>query len=460
MKRKKDKIKNEIEMSGGELIFSNRYLVRLLWPLFVEQFLLFAVGLLDSVMVASVGEAAVSAVSLVDSFMVLIITVMTALATGGAVVVGQFLGQQKFENANKAANQLIVFSILLSLAIIIVMYAGRTLLLSVVFGDIEADVLHYCNVYYLIVAASIPFIAVYNSGAALFRSVGNSKTSMKISIMMNTVNVAGNAVMIYGLHCGVEGVAVPTLVSRIAAAAAITVLLKNPERKIHINKGFSLRPDWNYIKKILRIGVPNSVENSMFQLGKLILLSMISGFGTASIAANAVGNAVSMVAVLPGMAMGYGVVSVISVCVGAGDYLQVRFYARKLMKWVYAAMFISNAAIILALPYIIRIYGLSDETAELAVRIIMINCVSAVFIWPLSFTVPNVLRAAGDVRYTMIIGVISMWVFRILFAVVVSRFMGACVTGVWAAMIVDWAVRSVFFCIRYRGGKWKHSAVS
>ena len=210
----------------------------------------------------------------------------------------------------------------------------------------------------------------------------------------------------------------------------------------------------------MRIGVPNSVENSMFQLGKLILLSMISGFGTASIAANAVGNAVSMVAVLPGMAMGYGVVSVISVCVGAGDYLQVRFYTRKLMKWVYAAMFISNAAIILALPYIIRVYGLSDETAELAVRIIMINCVSAVFIWPLSFTVPNVLRAAGDVRYTMITGVISMWVFRILFAVVVSRFMGAGVTGVWVAMIVDWAVRSVFFCIRYRGEKWKHTAVS
>lgn len=457
MRKKNSK---DLQKINGELLFTNKYLVKLMWPLFVEQLLIFAVGLLDSIMVASVGEAAVSAVSLVDSLMVLIINIMTALATGGAVVVGQYLGQRKESEAKVAADQLVLFALLLSLVIIAVMYIFRELIMSLIFGRIEADVAHYCDVYYLIVMASVPFISVYNAGAALFRSTGNSKVSMKVSILMNMINVAGNAVLIYGLHRGVEGVAIPTLVSRIVAAVVIYILLRNSADEVHISRKFVFRPQWDYIKKILKIGIPNSVENSMFQLGKLILLSMISGFGTASIAANAVGNAVSMVAVLPGMAMGYGVVSVISVCVGAGDYLQVRFYTRKLMKWVYAAMFISNAAIILALPYIIRVYGLSDETAELAVRIIMINCVSAVFIWPLSFTVPNVLRAAGDVRYTMITGVISMWVFRILFAVVVSRFMGAGVTGVWAAMIVDWAVRSVFFCIRYRGGKWKHSAVS
>lgn len=446
--------------TGGELLFSNRYLIKLLWPLFVEQFLVFAVGLLDSVMVASVGEAAVSAVSLVDSIMILIITVMTAIATGGAVVVGQFLGQKKQENANNAADQLLIFSLMLSLAIIAVMYVLRRLLLTLVFGDIDADVMHYCNVYYSIVVASIPFISIYNSGAALFRSVGNSKTSMNISFLMNGINVCGNAILIFGFHRGVEGVAIPTLVSRIVAATIMIILLRNQDRQVHISERVKLRPDWTYIRKILRIGVPNGVENSMFQLGKLILLSMISGFGTVSIAANAVSNAVSMIACLPGMAMGYGVTSVISVCVGAGDYYQVRFYTKKLMKWVYAAMFVTNALIIAVMPFIIHVYGLSEETGSLAASLIALNCVSSILIWPLSFTIPYMLRANGDVTYTMIVGVASMWIFRIGFGVILSNFMGMGVLGVWIAMVIDWFVRSICFCIRYRSGKWKHPAIN
>ncbi len=460
MRKKEEKQKNEILKEGGELLFSNKYLIKLLWPLFVEQFLIFAVGLVDSVMVASVGEAAVSAVSLVDSVMVLVITVMTALATGGAVVVGQFLGQKKPGNANRAADQLILFSVMLSLAIIAVMYIFKDMLISLVFGDIEADVRHYCNIYYLIVVASIPFISIYNSGAALFRSIGNSRTSMNVSILMNAINVTGNAILIFGLHRGVEGVAIPTLVSRMVAAVIMVMLLRNQERTVHISSKINVIPDWSYIRKILKIGVPNGVENSMFQLGKLILLSMISGFGTVSIAANAVGNAVSMIAILPGMAMGYGVVSVISVCIGAGDFRQARFYTRKLLKWVYGAMFVTNVIIILAVPVIIDIYGLSPETGQLATKLIVFNCVSSIFIWPLSFTVPNMLRAAGDVTYTMIIGVASMWIFRILFGIVLGKVFSIGVFGVWIAMVVDWAVRSVCFCIRYRSGKWRHSAIS
>ena len=197
----------------------------------------------------------------------------------------------------------------------------------------------------------------------------------------------------------------------------------------------------------------------MFQLGKLILLSMISGLGTVSIAANAVSNAVSMIAVLPGMAMGYGVVSVISICVGAGDYGQVRFYTKKLLKWVYAAMLLTNVLIMLAMPFIIKIYGLSQETGELASQLIMVNCVSAIFIWPLSFTVPNVLRAAGDVTFTMIVGVASMWIFRIMFGIVLGKYIGLGVLGVWIAMVVDWAVRSICFCLRYRGSRWKNEVI-
>lgn len=454
-----EKENKDLKISDSNMLFSNKFLLKLLWPLLVEQFLLFAVGLVDSMMVASVGEAAVSAVSLVDSVMMLMITVLTALATGGAVVVGQYLGQKKEKEAGIASDQLVLFAFLLSSVIIAFMYVFKNMIISLVFGDIEADVRHYCNIYYLIVTASIPFIGVYNAGAALFRSIGNSGITMIISIGMNLINVTGNAVLIFGFNRGVEGVAIPTLVSRAAAAVAIYILLRNQELQVHISRKPVFRPDFGYIKKILKIGIPNGVENSMFQLGKLILLSMVATFGTASIAANAVGNAISMVAVLTGMAMNLGVVPVISRCVGAGDYRQAGFYTRKLMKWTYAAMFVGNLLVWLSLPLLLGIYGLSAGTAELAFQIITINCIGAVLIWPLSFTLPNILRAAGDVTYTMIVCVISMWTFRILCAYFLAKVLGLGVIGIWTAMIVDWMVRSVFFVIRYKGGKWKRSAI-
>lgn len=440
-------------------MFSNKFLLKLLWPLFVEQFLLFAVGLADSMMVASVGEAAVSAVSLVDSIVILMINIMAALATGGAVVVGQYLGQKKSDKANEASDQLVLAALLLSMLIIACMYVFKNSIMTLVFGEIDADVRHYCDVYYLIVTASIPFIGVYNACAALFRNIGKSNVTMRISILMNLINVSGNAILIFGFGCGVEGVAIPTLVSRIFAAVAIYILLRNPNLQVHISKKPVLKPAWGYIKNILRIGVPNGVENSMFQLGKLILLSMIATFGTSAIAANAVGNAIAMVGCLTGMAMNLAVVPVISRCVGAGDYQQARFYTHKLMKWTYGALFVSSIVVWLCLPLLLKIYGLSDDTAEMAFEILTVNCFSAICIWPLSFTLPNILRAAGDVTFTMIVCVVSMWIFRIFCSYALGVWLDMGLMGVWVAMIIDWFVRSIFFIARYKSGKWKKGAV-
>ena len=450
--------KKPIQLDNPEL-FSNKFLIKLLWPLFVEQLLLFAVGLVDSMMVASVGEAAVSAVSLVDSIIILMINIMAALATGGAVVVGQLLGQKKDEEARAAADQLVLSAFLLSTAILVVMYVFRNGIMSLVFGEIEADVRHHCDVYYLIVTASLPFIGVYNAGAALFRSTGNSKITMRISIIMNLMNVAGNAMLIFGFHCGVEGVAIPTVVSRMFAASAIYILLRNPRLQVHISRSPVMKPDFRYIRKILKIGIPNGVENSMFQLGKLILLSMIATFGTSAIAANAVGNSIAMVGCLTGMAMNLGAVPVISRCVGAGDYQQAGYYTRKLMKWTYLALAANCLLVWCSLPLMLEIYGLSEETARLAFVILTINCFSAVCIWPLSFTLPNILRAAGDVTFTMLVSVLSMWIFRIFCSWFLGVHMGLGLVAVWIAMIVDWAVRTVFFVARYRNGKWKRTAI-
>lgn len=450
--------KPETPLAKGDLLFDNHYLFWLLWPLFTEQLFMFAVGVTDSVMVATVGEDAVSAVSLVDSIMMLIIALMAALSTGGAVVVGQLLGQKKKARAVWAADQLLLSAILISLLVTALLYIFKRPILTIVFGDITEEVMGYCDTYFMITVASIPFIAVYNAGSALLRSIGNSRVSMIVCFFMNVINIPGNFVLLRYFHLEVAGVALPTLAARIFSAVCVYLLLRDSSMQVHLSRKFVIRPDLKMIKQILRIGIPNGVENSMFQLGKLILLSFISSFGTVSIAANAVGNTVAGVVILPGMAVGLGVVSVISRCVGAGDYRQVRYYTKKLMGLAYIMMIATNLLGIFLLPFILKVYGLSPETTELTRQLLLFNFISSIFIWPLSFTFPNMLRACGDVMYTMVVGVGSMWVFRICAAFFIGGYLGLGVLGVWIAMVLDWVVRSICFIIRYKSGKWVHEA--
>ncbi|NLZ34280.1 Na(+)/drug antiporter [Clostridium sp. N3C] len=441
-----------------DYIFSNKALIRLIFPLIIEQFLAVAVGMADSVMVAKVGESAVSAVSLVDSINILIINIFAALATGGAVVAGQYIGQKRNDKASKAGEQLLIFVTLISIIIMALLYLGKDFILNVVFGKIEEDVAAYATTYMLIVFASIPFIALYNSGAALFRAMGNSKITMITSIIMNAINVIGNAVLIFGFKMGVEGVAFPTLISRAIAAIIIVALLRNEDLVIHISKHFRYKFNKRMVIKILHIGIPNGVENSMFQLGKIILLSVVATFGTASITANAVGNTVTSFQVLPASSIGLALVTVVSQCVGAGDYEQVRYYNKKLLKYAYIASIIINIIIILLLPFILKIYNLSPQTTAMAKQVIIFHGINVCLIWPLSFTLPNTLRASNDVSYTMVVGIVSMWIFRLGFGFLFAKYMNMGMFGVWVAMIIDWIFRSAFFIVRYRGSKWMAKA--
>lgn len=437
-----------------QLLFTNGDLKKLIWPLIIEQLLTVTVGMMDTIMVASVGEAGVSAVSLVDSIMILIIQIFAAIATGGAVVAGQFLGAKEEDNACSAANQLMLFIAVLSLGIMALVYALRGFILHQVFGQISPEVMAYCSTYLDIVALSIPFIALYNGGAALFRTMGNSKISMYTSLLMNGINVVGNAIMIYGLKMEVAGAAIPTLISRIVAAIVMVVLLVNPRLLVHIKRPFSLRFNGALVKRILYIGIPNGLENSMFQLGKIMLLSLVSGFGTAAIAANAVGNALATFMVLPGMALGFAVITVISRCIGAGDIEQARYFTKKLLKITYLSMLVTNILIVVAMPLILKLYNLSEVASGITTQIILSHGAAAILIWPLAFTLPNTLRAANDVKFSMIVSILSMWIFRIGFGYLLAKFLGMGVMGVWIAMYIDWAVRTVCFIVRYKGSHW------
>lgn len=451
--------KTKQKQDRSHYLFSNRELANLIGPLVIEQLLAVFVGMADSIMVANVGEAAVSGVSLVDNIMILIINIFAALATGGAVVAGQYIGRKDEKSACKAATQLVWFVSLSAVAIMILVYLGKDIILNQVFGHITAEVKGHADIYLLIVTASIPFIALYNGGAAIFRAMGNSQVSMRVSLLMNAINVTGNAILVFGLRIGTAGVAIPTLISRMVAAIVITVLLCNQTRILHIERTLKIRFDGRMIRKILAIGVPNGLENSMFQLGKILVLSLVSTFGTYAIAANAVSNAIALFQILPGMAISLAITTVISQCVGANDYEQVHYYLKKLLTIIYVAMVGTVALIFLALPLILKAYNLSDQTAAAATNIIHFHGISAMIIWPLSFALPAAYRAAGDAKACMYTSIVSMWIFRIGFSYLVGKYMGLGVFGVWVAMVIDWVVRAICFIIRYFNGKWKHGAI-
>jgi putative MATE family efflux protein len=439
----------------NELLFDNKARATLIFPLIIEQFLAVLVGMADSIMIASVGEAAVSGVSLVDTVMVLFINLFAALATGGAVVAGQYLGFKDEKNAGKAATQLLQFILAAALVVTALIYLARPFILHTVFGTIDADVAAHANTYLLIVTASVPFIALYNGGAAIFRIMGNSKISMRVSIVMNIVNVCGNAILIYGFHCGTEGVAIPTLVSRMTAAVLILFYLTKGKWSIRPDHIEKFRFDGRMIQRILTIGIPNGLENSMFQLGKILVLSLVSTFGTSAIAANAVSNSLAMFQNLAGMSINLAVTTVIARCVGAGDYEQAEYYTKKLLKVIYVANIISNAVIFVLLPFFLNAYHLTDQTAQTARHILYFHAVSVMIIWPMAFSLPCTLRAAGDAKWPMIISITSMWVFRIVFSYLLGRYFHMGVFGVWVAMVIDWCVRAVLMGWRYRKGRWK-----
>ena len=443
-----------------EMMFTNRQLVALMWPLLLEQLLAITVGLADSLMVATVGDAAISAVSLVDSISNLMIYIFSAMATGGAAVAGQYIGQRQKEDACNAGQQLIALLGAVSIFFVALLYLFRTQILTVMFGHIEPDVMAATNTYYLYVMASIPGIALYNGGAALFRTMGHSDVSLKVSLLMNSINVIGNAVLIFGFGMDVAGVAIPTLVSRTVAAAVILGMLFNDKLTLHLSNVRAFRLDMRLMKNIFYIGVPSGVENGMFQLGRLVLFSLISTFGTASMVANAIGNTIANFNCFAGQAINLGLAAVVSQCVGAGEFDQARAYLRKIVKWTYGIMAVVNLTIIALLPLIMRVYNVSPEAEKLAVTVSLIHGISSIFLWIPAFTIPSFLRAAGDAQFTMLASMTTMWLVRVLLAYVLGKYMGYGVIGVWFAhAIVDWSVRGAIFFLRYRSGKWESMGI-
>ena len=437
-------------LSQQKPLFTRRQLAALLLPLVAEQTLSVTIGL-----------AAVSGVSLVDTFNTLMIQIMSALATGGAVVTSQYIGHQEPKNAKSTAGQIMLVMLAFSCAVALVVVFGRHAILRTVFGAIEDDVMAYAETYFFMSALSYPFIGMYNAGAALFRAQGNSKISMLSSLVMNILNIGGNAVFIYGCGMAVFGAALATLISRILACSAVLYLLQRPSSMLRVEDVRSMRPDRKLIRRILRIGIPNAIENGMFQIGKLSVSSLTSTLGTAAIAANAVANNTTTLLNIPANAVGMGALTVLGQCLGAGDKRQAKRYGGLMMLLAYTGAWIMNlAAFFGGNRFMLQFFNLSPDSTALALSVMTWFNIISLFIWPSSFTLPNILRAAGDARYTMVVSITSMWLFRVALCYLLVGHFGGGLLAIWTGMFVDWAFRSLFFVYRFVSGKWmEHSVI-
>ena len=441
-------------------LFSRQALTALLLPLIAEQALSVTIGLADTLMVSSVGEAAVSGVSLVDSYNTLMIQIMSALATGGAVVTSQYIGHREPKNAKAAAAQILFVLSSFSLVVAAVVVVGRHAILRGIFGSIDADVMRYAETYFLLSALSYPFIGLYNAGAALFRAQGNSKISMLSSLVMNVVNIGGNAVLIFGFGMGFMGAALASLISRAVACFAVLSLLQKPACPLRVEGLQALKPDGGLIRRILRVGIPAGIENGMFQIGKLSVSSLTSTLGTAAIAANAVANTTTTFLNIPANAVGMAALTVVGQCLGAGEKEQAVYYSRRLLLTAYCGAWIMNiSAFLFANKFAISLFHLSPEAQAMALEVMVWFNIVSLFFWPSSFTLPNILRAAGDARFTMSVSIFSMWAFRVGFCyLMVLAFHGG-LLSIWTGMFLDWVFRSLCFFVRFVRGRWMEQNV-
>ena len=436
-------------------MFSNKDLKNLIVPLFLEQLLMALVGIADVFVIRFVGEAAVSGVSLVNSFNTIFLNLFTALASGGAVVISQYIGHKDKEHAGQAASQLLTASVILSVAISVVILLTNASLMRLMFGKVDADVMDACVTYLRISAYSYPALAIYNAGAALYRSFGKTSTTMYISILANIINVIGNCIGVFGLHAGVVGVAVPSLVSRCFSAVVITILCFSAKNPVSYLGSWIMKLDVSLQKKILRIAVPNGVESGVFQLVKVALSSVVALFGTYQIAANGVAQSIWSLAALVCVTMGPVFITVIGQCMGAGDIEQAEMYFRKLTKITLVFAIAWNALIFAVTPVFMSFYALEDQTKRLVILLVLIhnifNAVAFTFADPLG----KGLRATGDVKFTTATSLFTTIGVRLIFSMIFGIWLNLGVIGIAFAMCLDWSVRGIIFWWRFKQGKWK-----
>ena len=443
----------------NNLLFSNKALVALLIPIVVEQLLNSFMGMIDTMMVSNVGSEALSGVSLVDSVNNLIVQLFSAMATGAAIVCSHYVGMRDKEGANNAAKQVVISVGVIALVITVFGIIFKRQILGIIFGQIEPGVMENAVIYFFFTALSYPFLALFSAGSAIFRSCGNSRYPMTVSVISNVINIIGNYILIFTFDMGVTGAAIATLISRIFCMVAVYVALAKPRQDIVVNDYMNIRPDWSLIKTILAIGIPSGIENSMFQFGKLAIQSTVSTMGTAVIAAQAMTNILEGLNGIFGLGVGMCLMTVVGQCMGAGRKEEARYYIIKLCIIAEVGITISCLLVYAMLRPVTVIAGMESTSAALCIEMMTAITIVKPLIWTGSFVPAYGLRAAGDVRFSMTTSIITMWGCRVALCIFLVKIYNMGPMAVWYGMFADWALRSVIFFSRFLSGKWMKKEV-
>ena len=436
-------------------MFSDRRLAAMIIPLMIEHLLQMIVGIADTMMVSYAGEATVSGVSLDTMIYTIFIYLFTALGTGGAVVVAQYIGHKEKRNADHAASQIYFIAGVISLvAMALMLVIGRGFL-GIMYPTVDREVMEACQTYLWIVTLSFPANALYNAGAALYRSMGRTRTTMYVSFGMNILNVAGNAIGIFVLHAGAAGVAWPTTISWYFAAVVMTALCTRKNAEVTLSLTDAVRLDRQMVSRISRIAAPNAVENTLFQLARVLLGTLTATFGTAHIAANGIGQTIWSLSASMCVVMNPIAITVIGQCMGAGDIEATEWYMKKIVRLSLLLSTIWNFFILALVPFILPLYAVSEETKRLLWIIIIIHNVFASFAQPFSHPLSSGLRATGDAKFTMWAAIFSTIVCRTALSFILGLWMKLGVIGIAIAMGLDWCIKGSICVWRWKSGAWK-----
>lgn len=446
------------KVDNSKLLFTSRQMWALLIPVMLEQFLNSFMGMADTMMVSRIGSAAVSAVSLVDSINVLIIQIFAAMATGATILCSQYIGGGNEEKANDVAYQVTLTVFIISVVISVTSIITCRPLLSLIFGQIEQDVMDASVIYFLVSVVSYPFIALFNAGAAFYRASGNSKFPMTVSVISNVLNIAGNAILIFGFNMGVFGAALSTLISRVFCMVVIYIYLRKPNQPI-IQNHYFIRPEWSIIVMILAVGIPSGIENGMFQFGKLAIQSSVSTLGTLSIAANAMTTILENINGIAGMAMGIGLMTIVGQCIGAGEINQAKYYIVKVTLFAEIVVLSSCLLLIAVTKPVTVISGMDPVAADMVFDMMLYITITKPFVWVLSFVPAYGMRAAGDIKFSMIVSTMTMWFARVAISTFLIRVMHFGPIAVWIGMSCDWTIRGIIFTCRFFSNKWLEKRV-
>ena len=450
------KLYDKKQIDWKHVLFDNKTLFWLLLPIIIEQFLNSLMGMVDTMMVSTVGSYAISAVSLVDSINNLVIQIFAAMAAGAVIVCSQYIGSGNKKESSTTAGQVVLTVFVISFFITIFCILGGERLLRLIFGAVEDSVMKSAFIYFMITAGSYPFLALFSAGAAFYRAFGNSKFPMKISILSNIINVTGNALFIYAFKWGVAGAALATFFSRVFGTVVIYYCLRNPKQTIVVRDYLKIRPDMTLILKIMAIGIPAGIENGMFQFGKIAISSTVSTMGTIAISAQAMTDILENVNGIFSNGVGIGLMTVVGQCIGAHRKEEAKYYVVKLMKVAWIGVIVSCLLVLAITKPVTWLGRMEPAAASMCFGLVTAMTIVKPLLWVGAFGLPYGFRAAGDVKFSMIVSVTSMWCCRVALSVFLVKTFHFGLWAVWIGIFTDWIVRACIFWARFISGKWMH----